>query len=326
MTPHALLSHLADGRFHSGQDLAARFGVSRAAVWKQLKQLETLPGVVVHAVRGRGYKLAAPLELLDAEQLVSALGAQAGRLTGIDLLQSVDSTNAYLMAKPAPPLGQGQVCLTEHQTAGRGRRGRPWVSGYGRNLTLSLSWTFDLPMSRLAGLSLAVGVAVADALADQSVQDLALKWPNDLYLDGRKLAGFLVEASGEANGPTRVVIGIGLNVALPPDCADAIDQPWTDLRAQLGDCPPRNRLAAGILSGLLNALPQYAEHGLPPFLQRWQAYDLYRDQTVQVLLGEQAIQGRYVGLNEDGNLLLDTPDGRRSFAGGEVSLRPRDAI
>lgn len=322
MTPHALLSRLADGHFHSGEDLAAAFGVSRAAVWKQLKRVGELPGVQLHAVRGRGYRLATPLELLDGEQLVTALAAWQPVLDDIELLPGVDSTNAYLMTRPAPAIGRGIAVLAEHQTAGRGRRGRRWVSGYGRNLTLSLGWTFDLPMARLSGISLASGVALADALAGLGVQGLALKWPNDLYLAGRKLAGLLVEASGEANGPTRVVIGVGLNLALPAECADQIDQPWTDLTQQLGDCPPRNRIASAVLSGLLAAVQQYTEHGLAPFLGRWQSYDLYGGQSVQIQLGEQVITGRYVGLNADGNLLLDTADGPRTFAGGEVSLRP----
>jgi len=325
MNPHALLSQLADGRFHSGEDLAAAFGVSRAAVWKQLKQLQTRPGIVVHAVRGRGYRLATPLELLDVERLGDELGEHGRHLSDTEVLQIIDSTSAYLMAQPAPAIGRGRVCLAEHQTAGRGRRGRQWLSGFGHNLTLSLAWTFDLPMARLSGLSLAAGVALADALHETGVQGLSLKWPNDLYLDGRKLAGLLVEASGEANGPSRVVIGIGINLRVDPETATAIDQPWADLHGQFGDCPPRNRIAGRVLARLVDACQRYAEQGLAPFLAEWQRYDLYLGSQVQLSLGEQLINGRYVGLNDEGNLLLDTLDGRRSFAGGEVSLRPAGA-
>lgn len=322
MDPHALLSQLADGRFHSGQDLAKAFGVSRAAIWKQLKQLQTRQGIVVHGVRGRGYKLAGPLELLDLDRLHEAFADKAAYLSGIDVMQTIDSTNAYLMAQPAPPLGRGRACLAEHQTAGRGRRGREWVSGYGRNLMLSLAWTFDLPMARLSGLSLAAGVALASALHKQGVAGLALKWPNDLYLGGRKLAGLLVEVSGEASGPSRVVIGVGINLHMDPATATHIDQPWADLRAPLGDCPPRNRLAGGIIASLIDACQRYGAHGLTPFLAAWRRYDLFLGRQVQLQLGEQRIHGRYVGLNDDGSLLLDTTEGRRSFAGGEVSLRP----
>lgn len=322
MTPQALLRHLSDGRFHSGEDLAAAFGVSRAAVWKQLKQVQVLSGIVVHAVRGRGYRLARPLELLDAEALAGHLGEQAAHLAELELLHSIDSTNAYLMGRPAPSPGHGIACLAEHQLAGRGRRGRPWVAGFGQNLTLSLAWTFDAPMASLAGLSLAAGSALAEALTEVGVQGLGLKWPNDLYLDGRKLAGLLVEASGEAGGPARAVIGVGINLHLDPASAERIDQPWADLSGQLGGCPPRNRIAGRVLAHLVDACRRYAEQGLPPFLADWRRYDLYLGRDVQLRLGNDAIQGRYAGLTDDGNLLLDTADGRRSFAGGEVSLRP----
>lgn len=322
MSPLALLSHLADGRFHSGQDLAAAFGVSRAAVWKNLKQVQRFPGITVHAVRGRGYRLDRPLELLDPDVLKYSLGDRKGEIARLVVLDRVDSTNAYLMSQPILPVGKAHVCLTEHQTAGRGRRGRPWISDFGRNLTFSLAWTFDLPLARLAGLSLAVGTALADALSSLGVQRLALKWPNDLYLDGRKLAGVLIEASGEASGPSRVVIGVGVNLAMPASCSGQIDQPWSDLRDQLGDCPPRNRIAAQIIAAVLDVLPRYAEHGLISCLDKWRRYDFFRDQAVQVMLGEQVVQGRYLGVNPDGALLLDTEVGPRSFTGGEVSLRP----
>lgn len=322
MNPHALLRHLADGRFHSGEDLAAAFGVSRAAVWKQLKQLQTLPGITVHAVRGRGYRLASPLELLDAERLGEHLGEQGQHLADIELLPTVDSTNARLLARAAPGPGQGLACLTEHQTAGRGRRGRRWVSGFGRNLTLSLAWTFDVPMAQLSGLSLAAGTALANALAELEVSGLGLKWPNDLYLDGRKLAGLLVEASGEANGPSRAVIGVGINLCLDPASATAIDQPWADLTAQFGECAPRNRIAGTVLAHLVDGCRRYAREGLAPFLPDWRRYDLFQGREVQVRLGDRIVHGRYVGLNDDGSLLLDTAEGPRSFAGGEISLRP----
>jgi BirA family biotin operon repressor/biotin-[acetyl-CoA-carboxylase] ligase len=168
-------------------------------------------------------------------------------------------------------------------------------------------------------------VALAAALDEAGVQGLGLKWPNDLYLDGRKLAGLLVEVSGEASGPSRVVIGIGINLRIDPASASDIDQPWADLRDQLGDCPPRNRIAGRVLAQLVDTCRRYGEHGLPPFLTDWRRYDIYLGSPVQLRLGEQAIAGRYVGLNDDGNLLLETADGLRSFAGGEVSLRPAGA-
>jgi len=317
-----LLRHLADGRFHSGQDLASACGISRAAVWKRLQQLRGLPGMELQAVRGRGYRLGTPLELLDHEHLTAALGPAAGHLQGLAVLAQVPSTNAWLLERPAPLPGSGSACLAEHQTAGRGRRGRRWVSGYGRNLALSLSWTFDLPMAAVSGISLAAGVALAGALAEVGVQGHGLKWPNDVFLEGRKLAGILVEAGGETAGPTRVVIGIGINLQVDETSATAIDQPWADLREQLGPCPPRNRIAGRVLAGLVSACLRYQQHGLAPFLDQWASHDLHLGQQVVLRQGDRTITGIHAGLAEDGRLLLDTRDGRRAFAGGEVSLRP----
>lgn len=321
-TNFQLLRHLADGRFHSGEALAEILGISRAAVWKQLKQLQQLPGVRFDAVRGRGYRLVTPLALFDEELLREHVGDNVRHLAGIDLFPEIDSTNAYLMARPAPPVGRGHVCVAEHQTTGRGRRGRRWVSGFGQNLSMSLAWTFDMPMAALSGLSLAAGVAVAGALQKAGVCGHGLKWPNDLYLDNRKLAGILVEASGEANGPTRVVIGVGVNLVMDDATAGDIDQPWADLRGQLGDLPPRNRIAGLLVDELVSTCLRYDAEGLAPFLAEWQRHDLHLGREVMLSLGGQAVYGRYVGLAEDGALLLETASGRRAFQGGEVSLRP----
>lgn len=317
-----LLKRLADGRFHSGEALANGLGISRAAVWKQLKQLQALPGIELHAVRGRGYRLAQPISLLEARLLGETVGAAAAHLSALELLTETASTNAYLMQQPPPVVGTGCACVAEHQTAGRGRRGRPWLSGFARNLSLSLAWTFDRPMAAAAGLSLASGVAVASALSEAGVSGHGLKWPNDVYLDDRKLAGILVEASGEANGPTRVVIGVGVNLAMDDETAEGIDQPWADLRDQLGTPPPRNQVAGLLLKALVNACLRYTEHGLAPFLDEWRQHDRHLGREVTVHLGDEQIRGRYVGLADDGSLLLETPSGRRVFQGGEVSLRP----
>jgi BirA family biotin operon repressor/biotin-[acetyl-CoA-carboxylase] ligase len=319
---YQLLHHLADGRFHSGEHLASAFGVSRAAIWKKLRRLEQFPGVQVDAVRGRGYRLASPMELLDPARLMAHLGDAARPLSAVDVLVEVDSTNAHLLKLAAPEPGRGRACVAEYQHAGRGRRGRHWVSGFGRNVALSLAWSFDLPMAALSGISLAAGVAVADALRAGGVAGHGLKWPNDVLLDGRKLAGVLVEAGGEANGPTRVVIGVGVNLLLDAASAEAIDQPWTDLRAQLGPIPPRNLLAGLLLSHLVRACQRYGEQGLDPFLDAWRRHDVHLGRQVELRLGEQVVTGRYVGLSPDGGLKLETADGQRSFSGGEISLRP----
>lgn len=317
-----IIQCLADGRFHSGEELAAEFGVTRAAIWKQLAHIKQLPGIEIHSVTGRGYRLAGGLELLQPEALLSQLSPSMGRrLQQVHILPSIDSTNAFLTRHPRPVPGKANVCLAEQQTAGRGRRGRQWVSSFGRNITLSLAWTFDLPMMALSGVSLAAGVALARALSRAGVQGHGLKWPNDIHLEGRKLAGLLVEASGEAEGPTRAVIGVGLNLSLDEDLAGDIEQPWTDLQQTGPEGMSRNQLSGLLLDELLLACSEYQERGVAGFIESWQQYDLYAGSEVRLLQGDKVIHGRYLGLAGDGGLRLQTEQGEQVYQAGEVSLR-----
>lgn len=317
-----LLRALADGAFHSGQDLAARLGVSRTAVWKQVQQLQQAFGLLVSAVRGRGYRLAGPLDLLDAASIRADLDADTVPwLDSLTVLATTASTNDCARAD-LPAAGRAaRVWLAEHQTGGRGRRGRTWVSSFGRNIYLSLAWRFDLPMVRLAGLSLAVGVVVAETLAEFGLRGHALKWPNDVLVGDRKLAGVLVEVSGETDGPACAVIGIGINVQLSEAEAGAIDQPWVDL-AHCGLGPvSRNRLAGRLVAGLIAAARLFADEGLAAFVARWEAYDRLRGQTVRVISGERHLEGTYRGIAASGAMLLETATGCTEHHAGEVSLR-----
>ena len=321
----ALLGVLADGAWHSGEALARRFGVSRAAVWKRLQQLEALPGVEVERVSGRGYRLREPLELLDERLIREQLHpGVAERLHALELVAQTDSTNSHVRRHLPPSLHAGSAVFAEHQTAGRGRRGRRWVSVFGRNLYLSLAWRFDLPLSALAGLSLVAGVALARVLEQAGLEGHCLKWPNDLLVGGRKLAGILVEASGEAAGPCVAVIGVGVNLHLEEANAGEIDQPWTDLRAHLPDPPGRNRLAGSLLDELARSCVLYQQEGLVPFLDAWRARDGFRGKAVELHTANGRFSGVCHGVDEGGGLLLEQDGELRLFHAGEVSLRGRE--
>jgi BirA family biotin operon repressor/biotin-[acetyl-CoA-carboxylase] ligase len=322
----SLLRRLADGRFHSGSRLAEQMGVSRAAVCKQVHRLSAELGIPIDAVRGRGYRLARALELLDRESIHGLLTADAQhRLGCLTLLGTTCSTNAQALAGIPQQSGLAHVWLAEHQTAGRGRRGRPWVSTYGENLYLSLAWRFDLPMAELAGLSLAAGVVVSEALADAGIVGHALKWPNDVTLDGRKLGGILVEAVGESGGPAAAVIGIGINFRLSSDAAGAIDQPWASLEQIVDEPVSRNALAGRLIDRLIRACGLYGRDRLGPFLASWQRYDGLRDRAVRILHGPNAIDGIYRGVADDGAAIIENADGLAAYHAGEVSLRGRAA-
>ena len=318
-----LLCCLADGRFHSGTELAEVLGVSRTAVWKNTRELESL-GLEVAALPGKGYRLMSPLELLDEAAIREHLSAEAALLlAALELHEQIDSTNSHLMRAGVAGAPTGAVCLAETQTAGRGRVGRDWISPFGANVYLSVLWRFDEP-SRVAGLSLAVGVAVVRALASLGVAGVGLKWPNDLLWGDAKLGGILLEVVGETHGPCRVVVGVGLNSYLQSSAGQGIDQAWTDLARVVGGgaAPPRNRLIAALLSDLLPMLKAYAEHGLEPYLPEWRQSHHLQGREAVMHQGETNIRGRIEDVAADGLLVMRLEDGSlRRFASGDVRLR-----
>lgn len=317
-----LLQVLADGEFHSGEALGAILGVSRTAVWKQLKKLQQF-GLSAESVKGKGYRLPGGLNLLDERLIKEQLDPVVVRqLSSLIISQVIDSTNTQSMARIRQGLARcGDVLVSEQQTAGRGRRGRQWQSPYAANLYFSLVWEFAGGVAALEGLSLTVGVAVAEALASLGAQEIQLKWPNDVLCNGRKLAGVLLEMSGEADGPCSVVIGIGLNVKMRAEMAAAIDQPWTDLATIMTGAPERNRVLAALLNALIPHLQQFQEKGFAATRQRWQALDAFYQREVTVSQGDKLVLGKAAGVDESGAILIETGLGLQAFNGGEISLR-----
>lgn len=324
MSRSILLPLLADGEFRSGQDLAAALGVSRTAVWKQLNKLADDCGLQIESVKGKGYRIPGGIDLLHDDVIRSGLSARASALLGqLVVLDSVDSTNAEVMRCIERGEACGVVCTAESQSAGRGRRGRTWVSPYASNIYLSVAWQFSQGAAVLEGMSLAVGVAVARALAASSVPGVQLKWPNDILHDGAKLGGVLLEMTGDASGACQVVVGVGLNVAMPTAAADEIDQAWTDLRALCGGAPPaRNRLVSELLNELLPLLAEFESAGFSRWRDEWQALDAFADQRVVLSSGERVVSGYARGVDERGALQLETTTGIQLVYGGEISLRP----
>jgi BirA family biotin operon repressor/biotin-[acetyl-CoA-carboxylase] ligase len=333
----ALLQRLVAGPV-SGDALARENGETRAAVWKRIEGLREA-GVAIEARAGRGYALAQPLDLLDADAIVLAMpDAARAQLAGREVAWSIDSTNSELLRRETPHDGVA-VLLAERQTDGRGRRGRGWASPLAANLYLSLARGFEGGLSRLGGLSLVAGVAAAEALRALGLGDVRLKWPNDLVIvEGqragssrgqgqvlRKLGGLLVEGGGEHAGPVRAVIGLGLNVRMPAAQGRAIDQPWVDLATLARDnLPPRNAIAAALLAALLPALERFDRDGLPGFLPRHGELDALAGRAIVLHGGDGDRAGTALGLAPDGALRVRLEDGQvRAFHAGEVSVRPR---
>ncbi len=315
-----LLAILADGNFHSGEELGAQLGVTRAAVWKQLKKLEAL-NIPLSSVKGKGYRLSDAIQLLDEDSIKNNV---AGRLDCLEVLLNTESTNSYLLDKASDHMGKRYAVLAEKQESGRGRRGRTWVSPFGKNIYLSLLWSFNGGLSSLEGLSLVIAIAVERALSELGVSDAKLKWPNDVYLNQKKLAGILLEVSGEYSGHCQVVIGIGLNVKLSDYDAESIDQPWAQLSEHLGDVD-RNRIASLMITHLISAIEDFDKSGFEPFIEYWTQRDAFLDKEVDLILPNLTRSGVAKGINKKGELLLATSTGLEAINAGELSLRLKNA-
>ncbi|AFP84484.1 bifunctional biotin--[acetyl-CoA-carboxylase] ligase/biotin operon repressor BirA [secondary endosymbiont of Ctenarytaina eucalypti] len=311
--PLKLIGLLADGELHSGQQFGAALGMSRAAINKHIQTVRDW-GVDIFTVPGKGYRLHAPLQLLDGAAIRARL--RSGRLA---VLPIIDSINQYLI-EHIGTLEPGDACVAEYQARGRGRRGRQWISPFGNNLSLSLYWRLEQGPAAAGGLSLMVGIVMAEALQRLGAAGVRVKWPNDLYLKDRKLAGILVEITGNAGDAAHIVIGAGINLAMRKPAAGIIDQDWINLQ-EAGIAIDRNALVAELTDTLRQALQQFEGDGFAPFVGRWKALDNFFDRPVKLLIGNREIRGISRGIDSQGALLLEQNGERHAYLGGEISLR-----
>ncbi|ORM75510.1 MULTISPECIES: bifunctional biotin--[acetyl-CoA-carboxylase] ligase/biotin operon repressor BirA [Pantoea] len=312
--PLKLAALLADGEFHSGEHLGEALGMSRAAVNKHIQTLKSW-GLDVFTVTGKGYSLAAPLQLLD-EALIHAHLENPG----IAVIPVIDSTNQYLLDR-MDQLESGFACVAEYQQAGRGRRGRKWFSPFGANLYLSMYWRLEQGPAAAMGLSLVIGIVMAEVIQSLGAENVRVKWPNDLYLNDRKLAGILVELTGKTGDAAQIVMGAGINLGMRGEGTSEINQGWINLQ-EAGVTIDRNQLAASIINSLRAALPLFERDGLAPFIQRWEKLDNFINRPVKLLIGEREVYGIARGIDKQGGLLLEQEGVIKSWVGGEISLRP----
>jgi len=325
----SLLRQLADGEFHSGEDLAAKVGLTRARVSQVLKDAGTA-GLALERVKGRGYRLLEAPDFLDAKKVradLDVLSAAKGiEFPGsVEVVDQIESTSSELMRRAQRRDVHGVALAAEWQSAGRGRRGRAWTAIAGGSLTFSLGWKFEQGAGFLAGLSLAVGVAVVRALESEGFKDVALKWPNDLIHRHLKVGGILIELNGDALGPTTTVIGVGLNVRIPAAARKDIPVPVTDLASIAGRrAPPidRNHVLAALLAELAAVLEQYSNEGFAPFAAEWQHRHAYQGKPVRLLLPDGAtVTGKVAGVDASGALVLADGPRRARFLSGEITMR-----
>ena len=322
-----VLTLLSDGAFHSGERIAKRLRLSRGGVWKIISTLREL-GIDIQSVPRQGYRLPRAVDLYEKSALLAGMSSHAqAAMARTDALLNVDSTNRFI-ADLAEPLaaGKAQLCVAELQNAGRGRRGRSWLAPFGSGICMSVGWQFDDAPPTFSALSLAVGVAVVSALRKLGAEDVGLKWPNDLMWKGRKLGGILIELRGESAGPSRVVIGIGINTHMPTAVRISLAEQQAALIADVHEIlrertPNRNALVGAIMSELVAMLKTFAVEGFTPFHAQWHRLDSLAAAPVKVISASQTTQGIARGVDVDGTLLLDVNGEVRRFVSGEVSLR-----
>jgi BirA family transcriptional regulator, biotin operon repressor / biotin---[acetyl-CoA-carboxylase] ligase len=324
---YSILDLLARCEYISGEDLGESLSISRAGVWKYIKKIEQL-GINVESIKGKGYRLTHGLSLLKAEKIVALLDSVTQKnIKSLDVYPVIASTNSFLLDQQNI---QGRVCLAELQTSGRGRRGRQWVSPFARNIYLSIGWRFESGIAAVQGLSLAVGVAITNALKKFQLDGVYLKWPNDVviksadHLGYKKLAGILIELRGDVSGDCELIIGVGLNYDM--DAGQLIDQPWIDIKQIVAgknlDLPSRNELAAEMVDRIVALLLDYEQKTFSFYREPWEVLNIHNQQHVSVALGSELIEGKFSGLNDEGALILCKSSGENIvFNGGEISIR-----
>lgn len=316
-----LIEKLADGQFHSGQQLANELGVSRTAINKHIGKLEQLE-LDIFRVHGKGYRLAAPLQLLRYEKLLHDIHDQQAKLYLKRVTSSThDDLKQLLYDAPAATLAAGTCVLAEMQTKGRGRRGRTWSSPFGSNLYASFFWPLEDGLNSALGLSVAIGIRLAELLEKAGIEGVSVKWPNDVYIQAEKVAGILVELEGQPTGVGHAFIGIGLNLQMPTHSAEQITQPFTDVQTHVSDPVDRHHWAIQIINGMRDALDDFSRHGLTDLVPVWRRLDHFYGQPIRIILGQHEQVGMGQGIDSHGALLVRQDNGLKRYFGGEISIR-----
>jgi BirA family biotin operon repressor/biotin-[acetyl-CoA-carboxylase] ligase len=316
-----LLSIISDGNIHSGEELATQLNISRAAIWKSIKHLESL-GVLIEAIHGKGYRLVRAIELLSERKIKKLLSPVAQECChDIEVLFKTESTNSSLFERLVSEKIHGKIVLAEYQSQGRGRRGNKWLSPLGSGITLSVGWQFDIAPKALSLLSLYMGVAVARTLESEKISEVGLKWPNDILVMNKKIAGILIEVRGEASGPVDVVIGIGMNYELAETVKLDIKQPVTDICSNTQQRLSRNKVVATLISKVFEILNDMETKHSLKLLDEWRALDCYIGRQAKLLLPNEEIEGVLKGVDNQGSLLMSVAGEVKSYTSGEISLR-----
>jgi len=312
-----IINILSDGKYHDGTSIGSALNITRSAVWKTIKKLQNYD-IPINRTKGRGYIMSEPFIMLDKSEIQCDLRYKA---TVIDILESTDSTNKYLHQFYGT--SKTRFCLAEYQTNGQGRFGRKWHSPFAQNIYLSCLYSFKKDISELSGLSLVTSLAVVKSIQEcLGLDNIKIKWPNDIMYNDKKLGGILTEIQAEAHGISQAIIGIGINVNSPTDKHHNISTPWTSLRAIMHRYINRNQLCVTLINNFLSYLNTFTAEGLKAFLEEWRHVDYLSNKNATLTIAHHKIQGKVLGINQHGHILLRTNDGTaQAFSSGDAILK-----
>lgn len=322
-TQRAVLDLLSDGKCHSGNSLGEQLGISRTAVWKQISQLSQV-GLAIQRMAHQGYQLNQPLILLDQEKINCILDERGFQNhPEITLFASVDSTNRYL--RDLPSSSQIRLCAAETQTQGRGRFGRDWQSPFAENICFSQRLQMNCCLSRLSSLSLVIGLAIIRSLERLSViENIGIKWPNDILWKDKKLCGILIEVLAESNGNTEVIIGIGMNVNTDTLNTPLENSAWCSLYEITGTCFDRNKVIAELFIQTQNYVDRFLNEGFEPFLVEWKSKDYLAGKMITISQPMANFRGLALGVNDLGQLCIEDNEGRKHYlSSGDTSVNQK---
>ena len=308
---------LSDGQYHDGTSIGKKCGITRAAVWKVIKKFKEY-GIEIQSIKGKGYLLEKPLILLDVNKIKKNIKKLS---FVIDVLEKVGSTNDYLKNNSDQNKAI-KICVAEMQDKGRGRLNRQWHSPFGQNIYFSCAYSFQRDMSELSGLSLITGLAVCNAIESIThLDNLAVKWPNDILVNQQKIAGILIDINAESNGFCNAIIGIGINVNMQNALKKEIDQPWSSLQKITGQYIDRNLLCSALINALINYLERFLKSGLSDFISEWKEKDCLFEKSVAVMSGQKKMMGIGAGINAQGHLILKMSDNtEKTFSSGDTQI------
>lgn len=309
---------LSDTQYINGTTVGRQLNITRTAVWKMIEKLKAY-GITIESIKGKGYRLAQPLTLLDTAAIQPRLNDP--RLT-VTVVEKTGSTNDAIKVLPSHAT-HIPVCLAEYQTQGKGRLARSWHAPFATNLLLSMRYTWPDDISQLSGLSLVVGLAIRQTLDLLTSEDQPthVKWPNDCWVNHQKIGGTLIEINAESHGNSQVIIGIGLNINMQNTQAIPIEQPWTSLQQITGQYHDRNPVCVSLLNNLTDYIDRFRAQGLNAFIEEWQQHDALLNQNITIKVANARIQGVARGINLQGHLLLEPPNCKpRAISSGDATL------